>query len=196
MSPTSSSKSFRESLECIKGAAMVGFHSIPFVLSTLSTVSCISEIQDPSSNTIPIINIDFFIFTLFSNKNRMNTSKTTIHLKAAAYICAAYVALGAFGAHSLKPLLSEAQLGTYETGLRYMIIHALGLLLINSLYLLLQKYNKWPSLFFYAGLILFSLSLLIHSLKDLIGIQMDVFAMAKNCLVVWLVYARGLVKIR
>lgn len=43
------------------------------------------------------------------------------------------VALGAFGAHSLKPLLTEARLGTFETAVRYQFFHGLGLLLIAAL---------------------------------------------------------------
>lgn len=134
-----------------------------------------------------------------SNKNRMNTSKTTIHIRAGAIICAAYVALGAFGAHGLKPLLTASQMGTYETGLRYMIIHALGLILINIIYILWQKYNKWPSILFYSGLIFFSLSLIIHALKDLLGINIDVFAMFAPlgglCFIAgWLVFTLSLKK--
>ncbi|MGB1037570.1 MAG: DUF423 domain-containing protein [Bacteroidia bacterium] len=129
----------------------------------------------------------------------MNTSKTTIHLKVGAIICAAYVALGAFGAHGLKPILTEGQMGTYETGLRYMIIHGMGLLLINSIYILWQKYNKWPSLLFYFGLLFFSVSLIIHALRDLIGIEIDVFAMFAPlgglCFIAgWLVFAFSIKK--
>ncbi len=38
------------------------------------------------------------------------------------------VALGAFGAHGLEGRLSPADLGTFETGVRYQMYHALGLL--------------------------------------------------------------------
>ena len=38
------------------------------------------------------------------------------------------VALGAFGAHALKARLSPELLGTFETGVRYQMYHALGLL--------------------------------------------------------------------
>jgi len=37
------------------------------------------------------------------------------------------VALGAFGAHALAGLLSPADLGTFETAVRYQMYHALGL---------------------------------------------------------------------
>ena len=38
------------------------------------------------------------------------------------------VAIGAFGAHGLKPFLSEQMLAAFETGVRYHLIHALGML--------------------------------------------------------------------
>lgn len=38
------------------------------------------------------------------------------------------VALGAFGAHGLRGTLGAADLATFETGVRYQLIHALGLL--------------------------------------------------------------------
>ena len=38
------------------------------------------------------------------------------------------VALGAFGAHALRGMLSPADLATFETGVRYQMYHALALL--------------------------------------------------------------------
>ena len=43
------------------------------------------------------------------------------------------VALGAFGAHALEPLLSEARLATFETAVRYQVHQALGLILVALL---------------------------------------------------------------
>ena len=107
----------------------------------------------------------------------MNTAKTTVHIKLGAVVCAIYVALVAFGAHGLKPLLTDAQINTYETGLRYMIVHDLALIVVNLVYRTLNTYYSWTNRFFYLGLVLFSLSLLIHATKDLIGIEVNVFAM-------------------
>ena len=107
----------------------------------------------------------------------MNKTKTELHIILGGLISAIYVILGAFGAHGLKPLLSEKQLNTCETGLRYMIIHALALILINLVYTVTKKYSKWPNILFYVGLLFFSASLIIHATKDLIGISVDVFAL-------------------
>lgn len=40
------------------------------------------------------------------------------------------VALGAFGAHMLKPLFGAYEMAIYNTGVEYQFYHALGLLLI------------------------------------------------------------------
>ena len=40
------------------------------------------------------------------------------------------VVIGAFGAHLLKPIISEDYMKVYETGVHYHMIHALGLILI------------------------------------------------------------------
>ena len=42
------------------------------------------------------------------------------------------VAMGAFGAHALKGLLDADALMSYETGVRYMMYHALAVLFING----------------------------------------------------------------
>lgn len=48
------------------------------------------------------------------------------------------VALGAFGAHALKARMSPELLGTFETGVRYQMYHALGLLALA------WAISRWP----------------------------------------------------
>ena len=43
------------------------------------------------------------------------------------------VAGGAFGAHALKARLSEQMLANFETGTRYLLVHAVALLLVGVL---------------------------------------------------------------
>jgi uncharacterized membrane protein YgdD (TMEM256/DUF423 family) len=58
-----------------------------------------------------------------------------------AVVGAATVALGAFGAHALKSILSASALVTYETGVRYQFYHCIALILAGILY---QQYpSKW-----------------------------------------------------
>ncbi|HNP26272.1 MAG TPA: DUF423 domain-containing protein, partial [Nitrosomonas sp.] len=79
------------------------------------------------------------------------------------------IALGAFGAHGLKNILSNDMLSIFHTGLQYHIYHALGLLFIG---LLLLHYAKsrlielsgWLMLL---GIVLFSVTLYVMSLTEL-----------------------------
>lgn len=50
-----------------------------------------------------------------------------------AIVLALAVALGAFGAHGLQAILSEARLATFETAVRYQFFHGLGLLAVGAL---------------------------------------------------------------
>jgi uncharacterized membrane protein YgdD (TMEM256/DUF423 family) len=75
------------------------------------------------------------------------------------------VMLGAFGAHSLKTLLTEKKIATFRTATDYLGYHALGLIAIGILILVLneelrtklQRSAQWIS----AGIILFSGSLYV-----------------------------------
>ncbi|PZO12021.1 MAG: DUF423 domain-containing protein [Leptolyngbya foveolarum] len=79
----------------------------------------------------------------------------------ASILGALSVAGGAFGAHALKGQLTETALGSFETGIRYQMYHALALLLVA----LLIKQSPNVSLLtvagwcFIAGTVLFSGSL-------------------------------------
>ncbi|MGB3768287.1 MAG: DUF423 domain-containing protein [Phormidesmis sp.] len=78
----------------------------------------------------------------------------------ASILGALSVAGGAFGAHALKGQLTEAALGSFETGIRYQMYHALALLIVA----LLLKQSPASALTiagwcFIAGIVLFSGSL-------------------------------------
>ena len=71
------------------------------------------------------------------------------------------VALGAFGAHALQSRLSPERLGTFETGVRYQMYHALALL-AAAFVALHWPGSRLPTLAgwtFVAGTLLFSGSL-------------------------------------
>jgi uncharacterized membrane protein YgdD (TMEM256/DUF423 family) len=71
------------------------------------------------------------------------------------------VALGAFGAHALKPmLLAFGRLETYELAVRYQFYHAGALLVTGILqHLFSATLFRWSSLLFLSGVLLFSGSL-------------------------------------
>lgn len=81
-------------------------------------------------------------------------------LVIAAYLGAFSVALGAFGAHTLKEYLSQQSLTTFETAVRYQFYHVFALAITGILF----KYfpNKkllYAGNLFMAGIILFCGSL-------------------------------------
>ena len=55
-------------------------------------------------------------------------------LKLAALLGALSVILGAFGAHSLKAMISDRSLAIFETAVRYQFYHVFALLLTGILY--------------------------------------------------------------
>ena len=54
-------------------------------------------------------------------------------LAAGALLMLLGVALGAFGAHALQAQLAPRQLASYQTGVHYQMLHAMGLLVVGLL---------------------------------------------------------------
>ncbi|MBA2423555.1 MAG: DUF423 domain-containing protein [Chitinophagales bacterium] len=70
------------------------------------------------------------------------------------------VALGAFGAHALKNMLSEQNLRIFHTAVEYQFYHALALLITGIVGgKIRNKQINWSGNLFIAGIILFSGSL-------------------------------------
>lgn len=79
------------------------------------------------------------------------------------------VVFGAFGAHALKKILSEEQLKSFETGVKYQMYHAIVLLVIGFNFNLETASEKYMVYSFMAGIFLFSFSiygLVISSAKN------------------------------
>jgi uncharacterized membrane protein YgdD (TMEM256/DUF423 family) len=102
------------------------------------------------------------------------------------------VAIGAFGAHGLKPFLSEHMLTVFETGVRYHLIHALGMLSagLSLVYVPLRQF-KWAGWAFSLGIVLFSGSLYAMSLSGARGLGMLTPFGGLCFLVGWSLLARG-----
>lgn len=84
----------------------------------------------------------------------------------AGLIGALGIGLGAFGAHALKPHLTDANLAVWETGVHYQLIHAVSLLALAALAELLVGPDGQPlkqleraAKCWVAGVVLFSGSL-------------------------------------
>lgn len=97
----------------------------------------------------------------------------------AAILGALTIAIGAFGAHGLKALVDDSAIRTFETGVRYQMYHVLALLLVgmwagfgerqpSEIALVIASTKKWVYRFFGFGMLLFSGSLYILALKEVL----------------------------
>ena len=79
------------------------------------------------------------------------------------------VTMGAFGAHSLKTMISPELLTVYQTGVTYQMWHAFGLIAIA----LMQQHDaqskllKWSGSLMFLGIVLFSGSLYLLAILNL-----------------------------
>lgn len=89
-----------------------------------------------------------------------------LFLIVGAIAMALAVALGAFGAHGLKNMLTEEMLDIFETGVRYHFYHAIGLLLISFVIQFMPSSSllHWSGWLMVAGILIFSGSLYLLSI--------------------------------
>ncbi len=84
-----------------------------------------------------------------------------------ALLGALAVGLGAFGTHSLRPLLDTHYFEVFETGVRYQMYHALALILFG----ITAQLKNMPSIifiFFLIGIIIFCTTLYTIALGSLL----------------------------
>ncbi len=92
-------------------------------------------------------------------------------LLAALIIGLVAIALGAFGAHGLKKILTTEQLSTFEVGVRYQMYHALFLLFVSSTHFLNSREKLIVFSFTLIGILLFSGSIYLLSTSSITGIK-------------------------
>jgi uncharacterized membrane protein YgdD (TMEM256/DUF423 family) len=81
-------------------------------------------------------------------------------LKTAFLFALTAVALGAFGAHALKKIVTESALQTFETGVKYQFYHAIAIAIAAILYKSFPNPKTiLAARFFTIGILLFSGSL-------------------------------------
>ena len=85
------------------------------------------------------------------------------------------VVLGAFGAHGLKNLVDTDAIATFETGVRYQMYHAFLLFVLGLLPDDLIKSKKPIYICTVIGVILFSFSIYILALNDLVAFDFKIF---------------------
>jgi len=102
-------------------------------------------------------------------------SKFKVLILITAALGAIAVILGAFGSHYLAERLSEKSLSAYKTGVLYHFIHTIALFGTALLYRIYRiKGLFYVGLYFLIGILLFSGSLYILALKDLLGISIPI----------------------
>jgi uncharacterized membrane protein YgdD (TMEM256/DUF423 family) len=94
----------------------------------------------------------------------------TFFLKIAALLGAISVTAGAFGAHALKQILTDKQLATFETAVRYQFYHVFALIAIGLLIKVFpNSYLLWSGRMFCFGILLFSGSLYLMTTFEAMG---------------------------
>ena len=88
-------------------------------------------------------------------------------LCAGATMAALAIIFGAFGAHAIADHVTAARLATWETGARYLMYHALGLVLIGNLSMHLKQPLRLPCYLLFAGSCVFCAALFLLVLLDL-----------------------------
>jgi len=84
---------------------------------------------------------------------------------------------GAFGAHALKEVLSTEHLASFNTGVRYQMVHAVVLICLFLIGIKFEmKQFRIAAQFIFWGVILFSGSIYLLTLKNIIGVEVLKFA--------------------
>ena len=88
-----------------------------------------------------------------------------------ASLCGAIaVIFGAFGAHSLKNVLSAGAVEIWAKGVVYQFYHTFALLFLSQFAMDNDKLAKWSYIFFTTGIVLFSGSLYLLATREILNI--------------------------
>lgn len=91
----------------------------------------------------------------------------------AAFLGAITIAIGAFGAHGLENLVDADAIASFGTGVRYQMYHVLALLILGFATVVPKKTRKWVFWSFILGIILFSGSIYVLSLKSVLSFDVS-----------------------
>jgi len=83
------------------------------------------------------------------------------------------VILGAFGAHYLKVRLSETTLDSYQTGVTYLMYHALFLLILGSMNSFKTRAKRTVFYLIVSGMVFFSFSIFALTTAPLAGLDLS-----------------------
>ena len=91
----------------------------------------------------------------------------------ACILAAVTIAIGAFGAHGMKKMVSLQALSTFETGVRYQMYHVLALLILGFAVAVPANTRKWVFRFFIFGMTLFSGSIYLLALAEVLPFKVS-----------------------
>lgn len=95
-----------------------------------------------------------------------------VFLRLGSLSAALAIAMGAFGAHTLKEIIMPEDLEVFKTGVQYHFYHSLGLLAIGFLLHFGKKSRLYiAGWLFFVGIIFFSGSLYILSVSEYLEIS-------------------------
>ncbi len=91
----------------------------------------------------------------------------------ASFFGALAVILGAFGAHGLEKIVEPSALKTWHTAVEYQFYHVFALLYLSTFARYKNKLIGLAFIFFTTGILLFSGSLYLLSLKDVYHLSIN-----------------------
>ncbi len=95
-------------------------------------------------------------------------------IRSGSFFAMFAVIFGAFGAHTLEQVLDAKQLSTFETAVKYQFYHSFALLFLGLwLYFRKTKMMEYAGLAFIIGIVLFSGSLYILSVKEWLNLNVN-----------------------
>ncbi len=99
------------------------------------------------------------------------------------------VLFGAFGAHALKTMVEPKLLETWETGVKYLLLHGLALMALGIIVQITELPLVWSRRFITAGVSLFSFNCIVYVLSGLKTFAMIVPFGGVLMLVGWILFA-------
>lgn len=105
------------------------------------------------------------------------------------------VALGAFGAHGLKEVLTEKTLQTYKTGIQYQFYHGFGILILSIISQQFKIDLKKSINLFSIGIILFSFNCYLYAITQIKTIAMIIPIGGVFFILGWLFFIKSMIKI-
>ncbi len=99
------------------------------------------------------------------------------------------VLFGAFGAHALKAMIEPKLLETWETGVKYLLLHGLSLLAMGIIVQITELQLVWSRRLITVGVSLFSFNCILYVLSGVKTFAMIVPVGGVLMLVGWILFA-------